>query len=269
MKALVYTGTGRISLRDEPEPPARNGEVIVRIQACGICGSDMHAYHGQDPRRMPPMILGHEAIGVAESGYHAGKQVVINPLTTCGDCSHCRAGRSNLCSRRNLIGMNRPGAFAERVAVLERNLLIVPDGTELTRAVLTEPTACAVHAVGLAVRNSLCPLTETRALVLGGGAIGLLSASVLKNYGCDDIALGEVWESRRVAIDKLGIGHTYDPFDHKARQQAKFDLVIDAVGSGRLGKRQANVWRREVLSFTLDFRIVKLVSISGELHCRR
>ena len=117
MKALVYTNTNEVMYREEPLRELGAGEAQIRIEAVGICGSDMHAYHGEDARRVPPLILGHEAAGVIVSGKQAGQQVVLNPLIACGTCEDCRSGRSNLCTNRKLIGMNYPGAFAEFITI--------------------------------------------------------------------------------------------------------------------------------------------------------
>ena len=96
MKALVYTNTNEIIYRDEPDPSPGPGEVLVKMEATGICGSDMHAYHGHDARRVPPLILGHEIVGTIVDGSQAGQRVVINPLITCGQCQYCDTGFSNL-----------------------------------------------------------------------------------------------------------------------------------------------------------------------------
>lgn len=110
MKALVYTANNEVTYRDEPAPEVAPGDALVRIETVGICGSDMHAYHGHDPRRVPPLILGHEACGRVVQGRYAGQRVVLNPLITCGECQHCLTGRANLCQARTAIGLARPGA---------------------------------------------------------------------------------------------------------------------------------------------------------------
>ena len=116
MKALVYVAPNTVVVREEPEPIPLDADVLVAVNAVGICGSDMHGYHGHDARRVPPLILGHEAAGTALTGRFKGQRVVLNPLMTCGRCPACTSGRTNLCPERKLIGMNRPGAFAERIA---------------------------------------------------------------------------------------------------------------------------------------------------------
>ena len=116
MKALVYTGTQMSEIRDVDVPVVGDNQVLVDLAFCGICGSDMHAWHGHDERRVPPLVLGHEAVGIVLTGPLAGKRVAINPLMTCGDCDFCSSGDEHLCASRELIGMRVPGAFAEKLA---------------------------------------------------------------------------------------------------------------------------------------------------------
>ena len=127
MKALVYTSVNEVTYRDEPSPEPARGEAKIFIDAVGICGSDMHAYHGEDARRVPPLILGHEASGVVVSGNLSGQSVVLNPLICCASCKDCVSGRSNLCADRKLIGMNYQGAFAEYITIQEHNLIPIPE----------------------------------------------------------------------------------------------------------------------------------------------
>ena len=153
MKALVYTGPNSLAFRDEPNPVPLNDEVVVKVDAVGICGSDMHAYHGFDSRRPAPLILGHEAAGVAMSGRHKGRRVTVNPLVTCGACDFCLDGRSHLCGSRQIISMMpRPGAFAEFVRIPEQNLVEVPEGLDIVKAALAEPIAVSYHAVQLGLK---------------------------------------------------------------------------------------------------------------------
>jgi len=233
MKALVYTNTLELQYREEPKPRPGSGEALVQIEAVGICGSDMHAYHGHDARRVPPLILGHEAVGVVQNGQQKGKRVVLNPLITCGQCNHCQGGRSNLCAERELIGMRRAGAFAEYINIPERNLLDIPQDMDSTLASLTEPAATSLHAVYLAEKILHRPLSECRALVLGGGSIGVFAALMLKHKGCQAIYLGDTNVLRRETADKLGCAIVYDPLGSNLPDAGSFDLVIDAVGSGR------------------------------------
>ena len=151
MQALLFTGVQTIEVSEEAEPQAAPDETIIEIEASGICGSDMHGWLGHDPRRVPPLVLGHEACGIARSGGFDGQRVAINPLITCGRCRECTGGRRNLCRDRRLLGIERQGTFAERVAAPKANLLPVPEGLEPIHAAVTEPCAVAWHAVRLAV----------------------------------------------------------------------------------------------------------------------
>ena len=150
MKALVYTATNEVVYRDEPDPIPGEGEVLIKVAASGICGSDMHAYHGKDARRVPPLILGHEVAGTVVSGPREGTPVVVNPLMTCGRCALCDQGYSHLCAERELIGMRLAGAYAEYVTIAESNVIELPADMGFVEASLTEPTATALHALNLA-----------------------------------------------------------------------------------------------------------------------
>jgi 2-desacetyl-2-hydroxyethyl bacteriochlorophyllide A dehydrogenase len=229
MKALVYTAPETLAFRDEPAPPPLDGEALVQIDAVGICGSDMHGYLGHDPRRAPPLILGHEACGTVLEGASVGQRVVLNPLVTCGTCTPCLQGRTNLCPHRQLIGMARPGAFAERIRMPERNLLPVPDGLDPVHAALTEPCATSVHALGLADRSLHRPIHEGRALVIGAGSVGLLAALLLRARGCQDVTIAETHPARRAsAAAQTGL-RGLDPTCETARAD-HYELVVDAVG---------------------------------------
>ena len=229
MKALVYTGTEETAFREEPAPSLRAGDALVEIEAVGICGSDMHAWHGHDPRRVPPLILGHEACGTVLEGAAPGTRVVLNPLITCGACEYCQTGRANLCAARELIGMRLPGAFAERIAIPERNLIPVPAGMDPAAAALTEPCATAWHALVLAARASWRPVPECRTLVIGGGSVGLLGALILKAWGAREVRLAETNPLRRETASAAGLA-AFDPLSDPA-EAAGFDLVLDAVGA--------------------------------------
>lgn len=234
MKALFYTGTMESEIRETDDPVAGAGEVIVDISHCGICGSDMHAWHGHDPRRVPPMILGHEAVGIPRQGTYGGQRVAINPLMTCGACRNCLAGDDHLCPKRELIGMRKPGAYAQSVAIAERNLYLLPDALSFEDAALAEPLAVCVHAVEIARKTLRRPVSESRCAVLGGGAIGLLTAMVLADQGCKDLRISEPNPLRREMLEKAVACRACDPAV-MARQDREeddaADLVVDAVGS--------------------------------------
>ena len=230
MRALVYTGTQLSEIRDVPAPVCDREQVVVDLAFCGICGSDMHAWHGHDERRVPPLVLGHEAVGVANDGPLQGQRVAINPLMTCGACVSCVSGNEHLCAKRELIGMRVPGAFAEKVAIKAQNLTILPDDLSFVEAALAEPLACSVHAVRLALQHADDDRAAT-IVILGGGAIGLLAGKVFLAYGYHNIWIAEPNLLRRSMLEKLGNFNAYDPTKSDQCPQ-NVDMIIDAVGSG-------------------------------------
>ena len=231
MKALVYTDTQVIQYRDEPQPQAGPDEVLLKVAATAICGSDMHAYHGLDERRIPPLILGHEVAGYVTGGELDGQLMVVNPLITCGQCGHCLSGCTNLCAKRELIGMYLAGAYAEYVVVKTASLLLPQCPVEPWIACLTEPTATALHAIVQIERISYRPISEQRVLVIGGGAVGLLAALVLSAKGCLNVDLAETNALRRATVEQQNVA-VFDPLSDSAPAQGTYDVVIDCVGSG-------------------------------------
>ena len=224
MKALVYEDMETLVLREVRRPVAAQGEQLIRIHAVGICGSDMHAYLGHDERRPAPLILGHEAAGIVENGPWKGRRVTINPLVTCRTCVYCREGRENLCRNRQIISMPpREGAFAQFVAVPERNLVTVPEDVPLNKAALVEPLAVGWHAARLGLQ-ALDPSTGLRAMIIGGGAIGLATALTLKVMGVEDITIAEPNELRGAYLrNRCGQ-------DAVAKVRETAPIVIDAAG---------------------------------------
>ena len=162
MKAQVYTQPNRLLLQDLAMPESHPGEVVLKIDAVGICGSDMHAWHGHDPRRKPGLVLGHEFSGTVVSSLAddvaVGSRWTGNPLITCGVCEYCVQGRNNLCSDRGMVGMTRAGAYAEYMSLPAASLIAMPQDMPATQAALTEPTATAWHAIYLVQKALIRPL---------------------------------------------------------------------------------------------------------------
>jgi threonine dehydrogenase-like Zn-dependent dehydrogenase len=232
MHALVYTGPNALELREESAPVAVEGEVVVQVEAVGICGSDMHAYHGYDSRRPAPLILGHEAAGRIVSGPRAGERVTINPLIVDPSCPYAIEGRPHLSPTRQIVSMPpRPGAFAEFVRVPTRNVETVPDDLPIEHAALAEPIAVSWHAVRLGIERLHLPLAAARVVVLGGGAIGLTSALVARHFGAKDLRIGETNALRRDALHRTEDIETYAPSRNSEPADSSVDLVIDAVGA--------------------------------------
>lgn len=231
MKALVYTGTQQMTYRDEPAPACAPGEVLIRVEAVGICGSDMHAYHGHDPRRVPPLILGHELAGQVLEGPGKGRRVTVNPLITCGNCEFCVQGRDNLCANRTMIGMTRAGGFADYVTTAAASVIDLPDGMAARAAALTEPAATALHAINAGARALARPLPECHVLVIGGGAVGLLAALLLESYGVRHLHVAETNALRRASAGKACRCSTFDPRGAGGPAAGTVDLVVDCVGA--------------------------------------
>ena len=236
MKALVYTRPLGVEIQERPYPqlPEGGNQVVIRIAAAGICGSDMHAFHGHDPRRQPGLVLGHELSGeIVESQsprFKPGQRVTANPLITCGQCDYCREGRDNLCSDRHMIGMDWPGAFAEYLAIPASSVVALPAGLSLADAAITEPAATVVHALRLTQRAMHTPLAESSVLVIGGGAIGLLPVLVLRAWGCRQITLAETNPLRAGTARQYTGCACINPIENPV-EASSYKVVIDAVGS--------------------------------------
>ena len=236
MKALVYAQPGEMQLQDRPMPALAAAEVVLKIEAVGICGSDLHAWHGHDPRRLPGLVLGHEFVGAivqsAAPGFEPGSRWTGNPLITCGSCDYCVQGRNNLCSRRTMVGMTRPGAYAEYMSIPAASLIAIPQQMPARVAALTEPAATAWHAINLSMRALHRPLHGCRVLVIGGGAIGMLAALLFKQLGAQRLAVTEL-NPLRQAVGCEVIDPRAQPL-----AEAHYDHGMDAVGS-KLTRQQA------------------------------
>ena len=221
MKALVYTGPEALAFQDAADPVPEAGDALISIESVGICGSDMHAYLGHDERRPAPLILGHEVAGLTD-----GRRVTVNPLVTCGTCRYCREGRDNLCQTRQIISMPpREGGFAEALAMPAGNLVDVPEHVTADQAALAEPIACGWHAVRLALE--IAPGTE-RALVFGGGAIGVGAALSLIAQGVSDVLVAEPNAGRRAYLEATCGLKAIAP--DALGGEGVFDIVVDGVG---------------------------------------
>ena len=234
MQALVYTGTNKIDFREEKDPITKPGESLIKVKASGICGSDMHAYHGNDERRIPPLILGHEVSGTSLDGKFKNKDVVINPLISCENCDYCKNESEHLCPERTMIGMSTPikreGGLAELVSVPEKNIFEVPEKLSIKEAALAEPSAVALHAVLLAEQNLKKPLSECKILIQGAGAIGLLCGLVLnKEKKTTNIIMSDPNKKRLDECNKYLKANFVSPND-KSIKANNFDLILESVG---------------------------------------
>ncbi|MCP3775770.1 galactitol-1-phosphate 5-dehydrogenase [Paenibacillus sp. MZ04-78.2] len=234
MKALVYNGPKRLSLEECEIPELKRGEAIIRVEAVGICGSELEGYLGHSSVRTPPLVMGHEFCGVIErldpdvSAFRAGDKVIVNPLVSCGACDRCAAGRSNICRNRQIIGIHRPGAFAEFVAVPAANMYRVPDELDSNLASLAEPLAVCIHAVKLGLR----PFEDV--VVYGAGPIGLLTLQAALHMGARRVLVVDRQQERLEFASQLG-AETAVPEQVKETFAHLFsargvDTIIDCVG---------------------------------------
>ena len=219
MNAIVWYGAGDLRYETVPDPVAGAGEVVVDIALSGVCGSDLHPIRGHNGPRRPPLILGHELLGSVTG--RPGRFVVF-PLAVCGECPACRRGEENLCERRGLLGLDRPGAFGERVIVPEHSLLPVPDGVDDRVAVLVEPLATSLSAL-----RAEAPPPGAAVVVIGCGPIGLLAIHCARHLGLRTVAV-EPLAVRRELAQRLGAQTVHADLSHVAGLGA--DIAIDAVG---------------------------------------
>jgi L-iditol 2-dehydrogenase len=248
MKALLLSAPGVLDLADVETPVAGPGQVLVRVAACGICGSDVHGYTGSTGRRIPPLVMGHEAagtvaaVGEGVSDLPPGTRVALDSTIFCGVCDHCRQGRENLCTDRQVLGVScglyrRHGCFAEYVVVPRRVVYPIPDSLDFIAAALLEPLTIALHAVHLAEVGA-----QTRsAVVVGAGPIGLACVAALRAYGVPRIAAIDLDQERLDQARTLGATETFPAGDDAGKQAAAWgtshpdtdgaDVVLEAVGA--------------------------------------
>jgi L-iditol 2-dehydrogenase len=210
MKALLLTAPSQLELADAPEPRVGPDDVLVRVRACGICGSDIHGWDGSTGRRRPPLIMGHEAageiaaVGPKVTGWSKGDRVTFDSTIYCGRCGPCQAGRVNLCEDRRVLGVapaeyRQDGAFAEYVALPARILYRLPDALTFQQAAMVEPVSIAIHAVQ---RVKVAP-TDT-AVVVGSGMIGLFVVQALRWAGAKRIVAVDLEPGRLALARELG-----------------------------------------------------------------
>jgi len=246
MKALLLSAYNHLEFVDMPAPTAGPDEVLVRVEACGICGSDVHGFDGSTGRRIPPIVMGHEAAGIVSavgSGINdisVGDRVTFDSTISCGKCHYCLRGDINLCDNREVIGVScgeyrRHGAFAEYVSVPRRIVYALPDELPFEEAAMLEAISVAMHAV----RVSEAAAGET-ALVIGAGMIGLLTLQAAKAAGCSKVYVSDIDPTRLALAVTLGADHVL-PFTGKqlAARIAEYtdgrgaDMVFEAVGNNQ------------------------------------
>lgn len=211
MQAIRLEAIGQLHARTVEKPTPGAGELLVRVEACGICGTDRHLYHGEFPSR-PPVTLGHEFSGIVEAvgpdvaDFHAGMRVTGDPNIACGRCSQCRRGRVNLCENLQAIGIHRDGGFAEYVVMPQGQAYALPLTLDPLHGAFCEPLACCLHGVDIAEIK-----TGASVVVLGGGVIGLLVVQLARLAGATRVVLVTRHPDKRQLAESLGATAALDP----------------------------------------------------------
>lgn len=243
MKALLLSEYKKLELVDLPKPKPGDDELLIRIQACGICGSDVHGYDGSTGRRLPPIVMGHEAAGVVEavgsevSTFVPGDHVTFDSTVYCGKCFYCVRGEVNLCDNREVIGVSTPafrrmGAFAEFVTVPARIAYALPETMPFKHAALIEAVSVAVHAVAL---TPISP--DDSVVVVGAGMIGLLTLQAARAAGAGRVFAVDLDDTRLELARSLGATRTFNSHDANTISQIieatngrGADVALECVG---------------------------------------
>ncbi len=245
MKALVLEEYGRFDYKDVPDPVMQNEkDMLVRVRASAICGSDVHGMDGSTGRRRPPIIMGHEAsgeivaVGSGVTRFNAGDRITFDSTEYCGECFYCRQGKVNLCDNRKVLGVScaeysRSGTFAEYVVVPERIAYRLPEGLDFVDAALAEPAAVAAHAV------AVTPLSLGGSIVVvGTGLIGLLLIQILRASSSGVLIALDTDASRRQAAIRFGADAAFDPASPDLHESVRnltarrgADHAFEAVGA--------------------------------------
>jgi L-iditol 2-dehydrogenase len=257
MKALLLEAYNQLIYTDVAEPRVGPDDVLVRVKACGICGSDVHGLDGSTGRRIPPLVMGHEAAGiVAQVGanvdhLHPGTRVTFDSTVYCGTCFFCRRGEINLCDHRRVLGVScgdyrQHGTFAEYVAVPHHIVYPLPDNISFEQSAMVEPCSVAFHAAAI----TPLALNDT-AVVVGAGIIGLLAIQALRASGCGQIIAVDPAPERLALAQQLGADKSLNPNEGDAVAQIKkmtsgrgADAAFDAVGINASLKTALNSLRK-------------------------
>ncbi|MBV7328442.1 alcohol dehydrogenase catalytic domain-containing protein [Chloroflexi bacterium TSY] len=239
MKSLIFKGPRQVEIGEWQEPQITPGQVLIDVAACGICGTDLHVYKGLPATWPVPGVCGHEFSGRVidwaddVNGFQEGDRVVVQPLVYCGRCRACHAGRTNLCSNMYLIGGEKPGGFAQRVAVPADSLFVLPETLSWQQAAMVETLATPVHAFEKNVSGLLRSVA-----VFGAGTQGLFAVQLAHLVGAEVIAVSEVLPHRLAIAKELGATNIIDAIQENTVETIQaitagegVDLVIEAAGN--------------------------------------
>lgn len=287
MKALLYTEPYSFQYTDVPDPAVGDDDVLVRVRACGICGSDVHGFTGKTGRRLPPLIMGHEAAGIVEDtgknvqGLEKGDRVCFDSTVYCNKCQACLEGRFNHCCERQVLGVSVPafkrhGTFAEYVAVPAWIVFKIPDDLSFVNAALLEPAAIGTHA------SNRAPIkTDGTVVVIGAGTIGLFILQGCRLRGAAKLIVADINDFRLDLAGRLGADMVVNPLKQDLRELiaeqtggSGADVVLEAVGYAKtfdtavsltkLGGRVVAVGNLEkTVEFDLQQFIARELTFSG------
>jgi 2-desacetyl-2-hydroxyethyl bacteriochlorophyllide A dehydrogenase len=253
MKAVIVDKPGSVRVDQVPDPEFGPKDVVIKVGACGICGTDIHIIDGEFPPTKYPIIPGHEfggtvvAVGEDVTGVKVGDRVGVDPTLNCGECYFCQRGMGNLCERWNAVGVTKPGGFAECVAVPERTVYHLPDDMTFAEAALIEPVSCVVHGF-----HMLHPRVGDTYLIYGAGPMGLQNAQVARFNGASVVAIIDINPGRLDIARSFGfdvVGPSLDDVRNLAPRG--FDIVIEATGRTKVAERaiDAVIRRGKLLLF--------------------
>lgn len=240
MKAARFMGNKRFTVSEMPTPHAGPGELALRNKICGVCGTDVHIYHGEPGSAAvtPPVVLGHEysaevvEVGEGVTGFSVGDHVTVDPNIYCGHCTYCQNGKKQLCESMEAIGVTRDGGFAEYSLIPASQAFRLEPSVPWEYAAMAEPLACCLHGIDLAGIKA-----GQKVCVVGGGAIGLIMVQLAKLSGASKIVLSEPNEKRRQASLQLGADSAIDPTQPSWEESfcqamgGHADVVIECVGN--------------------------------------
>jgi L-iditol 2-dehydrogenase len=238
MRQFVMTVPGKIEIREVPTPKIGSDQVLLKIQRIGVCGSDIHVYHGKHPYTSYPVVQGHEVsgeiveVGSAVVGLKVGAKATFMPQVVCGKCYACTHGRYNICDELKVMGFQTTGAASDYFAVPSDRIISLPDKVDYDQGALVEPLAVAVHALG-----RLGDVAGKKLLVLGAGPIGNLVAQAAKGLGAASVMITDLSRFRLDIAARCGIEHCVDStgIDLPAEVAARFgkdraDAILECVG---------------------------------------
>lgn len=239
MKALRYLGSEQLELQEVADAFAKEGEVLLKVRACGICGSDVHGFYGLTGRRTAPMTMGHEfaaevvGLGKGVSGFQIGDGVIPQPINFCGECENCKQGMTNMCLNKKFFGvLSVDGAMAEYVAVPEKLLYPLPKGISYEVGALAEP-----YAVGYGAVKKAGDLKGQTVLIIGAGTIGLCILQIVKLQNPKMIIVSDLSDSRLSVAKEFGADETINPKNvdymkaiEMVTEGKMIDISIEAVG---------------------------------------